>query len=133
MAERFVKQYGMPEYDATPLMQSKAMVAYFEAAAKAFVLPKQVFDALWSEGAEVDTIIDAKGLKQINDTDALEVMVEEVLAANLVQLNDLLKKMRGLHVQGSGTQAVHACRRCIKNSRSSLTTGRSWLRSAQAR
>jgi aspartyl-tRNA(Asn)/glutamyl-tRNA(Gln) amidotransferase subunit B len=32
MAERFVTQYGLPEYDATQLTQSKAMAAYFEAA-----------------------------------------------------------------------------------------------------
>ena len=35
MAERFVTQYGLPEYDATQLTQSKAMAAYFEATAKA--------------------------------------------------------------------------------------------------
>ena len=32
MAARFVKDYGLPEYDATTLTQSKAMAAYFEAA-----------------------------------------------------------------------------------------------------
>jgi len=35
MAERFVQQYGLPEYDATTLTQSPAMAAYFEAAAQA--------------------------------------------------------------------------------------------------
>jgi len=40
MAERFVTQYGLPEYDATQLMQSKAMAAYFEATAKACGQPK---------------------------------------------------------------------------------------------
>jgi aspartyl-tRNA(Asn)/glutamyl-tRNA(Gln) amidotransferase subunit B len=35
MAARFVQQYGLPEYDATTLTQSKAMAAYFEAAAQA--------------------------------------------------------------------------------------------------
>ncbi len=34
MAARFVADYGLPEYDATTLTQSKAMAAYFEAAAK---------------------------------------------------------------------------------------------------
>jgi aspartyl-tRNA(Asn)/glutamyl-tRNA(Gln) amidotransferase subunit B len=43
---------------------------------------KQVFDALWSDGGEVDTIIDAKGLKQMNDSSALEAIIDEVLAAN---------------------------------------------------
>ena len=43
---------------------------------------KQVFDALWSEGGEVDAIIEAKGLKQMNDSSALEAIIDEVLAAN---------------------------------------------------
>ena len=44
---------------------------------------KQVFDALWSgEGAEVDAIIEAKGLKQMNDSGALERIIDEVIAAN---------------------------------------------------
>jgi len=40
MAGRFVKDYGLPEYDATTLTQSKAMAAYFEEAAKASGQPK---------------------------------------------------------------------------------------------
>jgi aspartyl-tRNA(Asn)/glutamyl-tRNA(Gln) amidotransferase subunit B len=44
---------------------------------------KQVFDALWSgEAADVDAIIDAKGLKQMSDSGELERIVDEVLAAN---------------------------------------------------
>ena len=35
MAERLVRDYGLPEYDATTLTQSPAMAAYFETAAKA--------------------------------------------------------------------------------------------------
>jgi aspartyl-tRNA(Asn)/glutamyl-tRNA(Gln) amidotransferase subunit B len=44
---------------------------------------KQVFDALWSgEGTQVDALIEAKGLKQMSDSGALEAIVDEVLAAN---------------------------------------------------
>jgi len=43
---------------------------------------KQVFDALWTDGGEVDAIIEAKGLKQMNDTGALEAIIDEVLAAH---------------------------------------------------
>lgn len=132
MAARFVADYGLPEYDATTLTQSKAMAAYFEAAAQASKQPKlasnwimgevsrrlnagdlaieaspvsaaqlgaligrisdgtvsnnaakQVFEALWTgESADVDAIIEAKGLKQMNDTGALEGIVDEVIAAN---------------------------------------------------
>jgi aspartyl-tRNA(Asn)/glutamyl-tRNA(Gln) amidotransferase subunit B len=44
---------------------------------------RQVFDALWSgEAADVDALIEAKGLKQMNDSGALEAIVDEVIAAN---------------------------------------------------
>jgi len=131
MAERFVRDYGLPEYDATTLTQSQAIAAYFEATAKASgqaklasnwimgevarrlnqddidfdAIPvasaqlaaligrivdntisnnaaKQVFDALWQGEREVDAIIETKGLKQMNDTGALESIIDEVLAGN---------------------------------------------------
>ena len=44
---------------------------------------KQVFDALWSgDGADVDAVIAAKGLKQMSDSGELERIVDDVLAAN---------------------------------------------------
>jgi aspartyl-tRNA(Asn)/glutamyl-tRNA(Gln) amidotransferase subunit B len=132
MAARFVADYGLPEYDATTLTQSKAMAAYFEATARACKQPKlasnwimgevsrrlnasdigieqaavsavqlaaliariadgtisnnaarQVFEVLWSgEAQDVDAVIEAKGLKQMNDSGALEKIIDEVIAAN---------------------------------------------------
>ena len=161
MAERFVQQYGLPEYDATTLTQSQAMAAYFEEAAQACGQPKlasnwvmgeisrrlnneeigmeavkvssaqlaaligriqdgtisnnaakQVFEALWEANTTqpsittnangtrtirdfiedtvklsddlqaIDQIIEAKGLKQMNDSGALEKIIDEVIAAN---------------------------------------------------
>ncbi|NKE68236.1 Asp-tRNA(Asn)/Glu-tRNA(Gln) amidotransferase subunit GatB [Ramlibacter sp. RBP-2] len=131
MANRFVAQYGLPEYDASTLTQSKAMAGYFEAAAQASGQAKlasnwimgelsrrinaeglameqvpvaasklaaligriadgtisnnaarQVFDELWTAGGEVDAVIEAKGLRQMNDTGALEKIVDDVIAAN---------------------------------------------------
>jgi aspartyl-tRNA(Asn)/glutamyl-tRNA(Gln) amidotransferase subunit B len=44
---------------------------------------RQVFDALWTgEGQDVDKLIEAKGLKQMNDAGALEKIVDAVIAAN---------------------------------------------------
>jgi len=44
---------------------------------------KQVMDALWAgEGKDVDAVIEAKGLKQMNDSGALEKIIDEVMAAN---------------------------------------------------
>jgi aspartyl-tRNA(Asn)/glutamyl-tRNA(Gln) amidotransferase subunit B len=44
---------------------------------------RQVFDALWTaEGTDVDAIVEARGLKQMNDSGALEAIVDAVLKAN---------------------------------------------------
>ena len=44
---------------------------------------RQVLEALWSgDTAGVDAVIEAKGLKQMNDSGALEKIVDEVIAAN---------------------------------------------------
>jgi aspartyl-tRNA(Asn)/glutamyl-tRNA(Gln) amidotransferase subunit B len=46
-------------------------------------IAKEVFEALWNgEAASADAIIEARGLKQISDTGALEKIIDEVLAAN---------------------------------------------------
>jgi len=41
---------------------------------------KQVFAGLWDKEGEVDEIIEAKGLKQITDTGAIEAIVDDVIA-----------------------------------------------------
>ena len=55
-------------------------------------IAKEVFEAMWrGEGGGInaaDAIIEAKGLKQISDSDAIEKLVEEVLAANAKQVED---------------------------------------------
>jgi aspartyl-tRNA(Asn)/glutamyl-tRNA(Gln) amidotransferase subunit B len=44
---------------------------------------KQIFDALWNgEGKNADEIIEAKGLKQVTDTGAIEALVDEVITNN---------------------------------------------------
>jgi aspartyl-tRNA(Asn)/glutamyl-tRNA(Gln) amidotransferase subunit B len=132
MAQRFARDYGLSDYDAATLTQSREVAAYFEAASQACGQPKlvgnwimgeisrrlklleadirdcpitpaqlaqlvgriqdstisnnaarQVLDVLWSEPqGTVDAIIEAKGLKQMSDTGALEKIVDTVLAAN---------------------------------------------------
>jgi len=149
MAARFVKDYGLPEYDAGQLTLSKATAAFFEAVAEAsqqaklasnWVMgelsrrlnieekpieasdvsaaqlaalitriadgtisnnaAKQVFDALWTgEGSEVDAVIEAKGLKQMSDTGELEKIIDEVLAANAKNVEE---------VKAGNTKAMNA-------------------------
>jgi aspartyl-tRNA(Asn)/glutamyl-tRNA(Gln) amidotransferase subunit B len=43
---------------------------------------KEVFRTIWAEGGEADAIIEAKGLKQVSDSRAIEALVDEIIAAN---------------------------------------------------
>ncbi len=48
---------------------------------------KQVFMALWNgEGETADEVIEAKGLKQVTDTGAIEAMIDQVIADSPVQV-----------------------------------------------
>ncbi|BFM08386.1 Asp-tRNA(Asn)/Glu-tRNA(Gln) amidotransferase subunit GatB [Halioxenophilus aromaticivorans] len=52
-------------------------------------IAKQVFEALWQgEGDSADAVIEAKGLKQVSDTSALEKMAEEVIANSPKQVDN---------------------------------------------
>ncbi|MDE2339111.1 MAG: Asp-tRNA(Asn)/Glu-tRNA(Gln) amidotransferase subunit GatB [Gammaproteobacteria bacterium] len=49
-------------------------------------IAKEVFEAMWASGESADAIIEAKGLKQITDTGAIEQAIEAVMAKNPAQL-----------------------------------------------
>ncbi|NJN40368.1 MAG: hypothetical protein HC807_05295, partial [Gammaproteobacteria bacterium] len=53
-------------------------------------IAKEVFDALWADEASgddaADAIIQAKGLRQITDTGALESVIDGIIAANPAQV-----------------------------------------------
>ena len=49
-------------------------------------IAKEVFEAMWTEGGSADALIEAKGLRQITDTSAIERVIDEVLARNPGQL-----------------------------------------------
>ena len=49
-------------------------------------IAKEVFEAMWGEGKSADEIIEARGLKQITDTSAIEKAIDEVMAKNPGQL-----------------------------------------------
>lgn len=64
-------------------------------------MAKTVFDGMWNGDGDADAIIEAKGLKQITDTSAIEGMVDEVLAANPSQVEQYKagkEKMLGFFV-----------------------------------
>ena len=51
-------------------------------------IAKEVFEVMWAEGLGADAVIEAKGLKQITDTSAIEAAIDAVMAANPKQLEE---------------------------------------------
>jgi aspartyl-tRNA(Asn)/glutamyl-tRNA(Gln) amidotransferase subunit B len=133
--ERFMKEYGLSEYDAGVLSTSRAVADYFETVAAGVTdkklaanwvmgdlagalnkagldisashldadallgllrriedetisgkIAKEVFEAMWAGEGDADTVIEARGLKQITDTGSLEAVIQEVMAGSPQQL-----------------------------------------------
>ena len=64
-------------------------------------IAKDVLDAMWNGEGSADEVIENKGLKQITDTGAIEAFVDEVIAKNPAQFEELKggkDKMMGFFV-----------------------------------
>jgi aspartyl-tRNA(Asn)/glutamyl-tRNA(Gln) amidotransferase subunit B len=135
-ATRFVRDFGLSDYDAGVLTASREMADYFETVVSRLggnpklaanwvmgdlsgalnkdnldvtqsrvgadrlagllariaddtisgKIAKEVFEAMWIEDRDADSIIESKGLKQITDTSAIERAIDEVMARNPQQL-----------------------------------------------
>jgi aspartyl-tRNA(Asn)/glutamyl-tRNA(Gln) amidotransferase subunit B len=127
---RFVKDFGLPVYDAGVLVADRDTAAFFETVAKGrdaklaanwvigdyFAalnrsgaglhdapvdagklgglldliadgtisgrIAKEVFEAMWEGGETAAAIVEAKGLKQISDSSAIEGLVDDIIAGN---------------------------------------------------
>jgi aspartyl-tRNA(Asn)/glutamyl-tRNA(Gln) amidotransferase subunit B len=53
-------------------------------------MAKDVFDGMWAGQGSADDIIEARGLKQVSDSGALEKIVADVLAANPAMVEDYI-------------------------------------------
>ncbi|OBS08030.1 Asp-tRNA(Asn)/Glu-tRNA(Gln) amidotransferase subunit GatB [Acidihalobacter prosperus] len=49
-------------------------------------IAKEVFEAMWAGEGDADAVIEARGLKQITDTSAIEAIIDEIIAANPAQV-----------------------------------------------
>ncbi|CCO09252.1 Asp-tRNA(Asn)/Glu-tRNA(Gln) amidotransferase subunit GatB [Desulforamulus hydrothermalis] len=143
---RYIREYGLPAYDASILTLTKEMSDYFEEVLQHYNMPKAVsnwmmgemarllnangleitqckitpgrlaallklidqgtisgkiaktvFEEMFANGKDPETIVQEKGLVQISDAGALAAVVEEVMAANPKSVQDYL---------GGKTQAI---------------------------
>jgi aspartyl-tRNA(Asn)/glutamyl-tRNA(Gln) amidotransferase subunit B len=137
-AARFVRDFGLSDYDAGVLTASREMADYYETVVQRLggqpklaanwvmgelsgalnrenldvaqsrvgagslagllariaddtisgKIAKDVFEAMWAEGRDADAIIEARGLRQITDSSAIELAIDAVIAGNPRQLAD---------------------------------------------
>ncbi len=139
MRQRFIRDYGLNEYDASVLTSSRSVADYFckagelvkdkklvanwvmgevsaavhtsdgmdystcpvKAETLAKILnrlsdgtinakgAKQLFGLLWTkEDAEVDSLIESEGLKQISDASSIELLIDEILKKNVKMVEE---------------------------------------------
>ena len=127
---RFIKDYGLPAYDAGVLVTERELADYYEALARGVdaklaanwlnneilgrlnkeglaiaecpvsasannaiikmimdqtisgKIAKDLLDIVWQDGGDPAKVVEARGLRQVTDTGAIEAAVERVIAAN---------------------------------------------------
>jgi aspartyl-tRNA(Asn)/glutamyl-tRNA(Gln) amidotransferase subunit B len=92
MAERFVRDYGLSEYDATQLTQSQALAKYFEIATQ--ICGQAKLAANWVLG-EVSAFINKR-----------DIAIDDVEVPNPVALGEVLKRIAIGEINGGGAKTA---------------------------
>jgi len=74
------------EHSAVSAAQLAGMIKRIQDDTISGKIAKEVFEAMWDGEGDADAIIEAKGLKQITDSGAIEAVIDDVIAANPAQL-----------------------------------------------
>jgi aspartyl-tRNA(Asn)/glutamyl-tRNA(Gln) amidotransferase subunit B len=75
----------LPQIPVSPAALA-SIVASVEDGTLSMAMGKQVFEAVWAGEGEPETIIAARGLRQVTDAGAIEAMVAKVIATNPEQV-----------------------------------------------
>jgi aspartyl-tRNA(Asn)/glutamyl-tRNA(Gln) amidotransferase subunit B len=59
-------------------------------------IAKDLFEIVWSEGGDPHAIVEQRGLKQITDVGAIEIIVDEIIAKNLDKVEQVKTKPAAL-------------------------------------
>jgi len=86
---------GITESPVSPA-QLAGLVSLITANVISGKIAKDVFEIVWSEGGDPAEIVEARGLKQVTDTGAIEKVVDELIAANPEQAEKVKTKPQTL-------------------------------------
>ncbi|MEM9434472.1 MAG: Asp-tRNA(Asn)/Glu-tRNA(Gln) amidotransferase subunit GatB [Pseudomonadota bacterium] len=67
-------------------MQLGAIIALIQSGEISGKIAKELFEIVYTEGGDPAEIVDARGMKQVTDTSAIEAAVDEIIAANPAQV-----------------------------------------------
>ena len=111
---RKLKESGQEDVSAVPISPERlaGLVAEVETGRINMSVAKGVFETMWTGSRTAKEIVDAEGLAQIDDESALERLVDEVIAAHPVEIeqirngrNNVFGFLVGLVMKASGGKA----------------------------
>jgi aspartyl-tRNA(Asn)/glutamyl-tRNA(Gln) amidotransferase subunit B len=86
---------GITESPVSPAQLAK-LVSLITSNVISGKIAKDVFEIVWAEGGDPETIVESRGLKQVTDTGAIEKVVDELIAANPEQAEKVKTKPQTL-------------------------------------
>ena len=66
--------------------QLAAIIRLIKSDAISGKIAKEVFEIVYTEGGDPEEIVEARGMKQVTDTGAIQQAVDEIIAANPAQV-----------------------------------------------
>ncbi|MGH6827538.1 MAG: Asp-tRNA(Asn)/Glu-tRNA(Gln) amidotransferase subunit GatB [Rhizomicrobium sp.] len=75
-----------------PAAASNQIVAMISDRTISGKIAKDVLDIVWNEGGDPRAIVEARGLRQVTDSTAIEAAIEKVIAANRAKVEELKTK-----------------------------------------
>ena len=80
------EDHSIEQSPVTPA-QLAAIVRLITSGAISGKIAKDLFEIVWTSGGEPEAIVEARGMKQVTDTAAIEAAVDEIIAANPAQVD----------------------------------------------
>jgi aspartyl-tRNA(Asn)/glutamyl-tRNA(Gln) amidotransferase subunit B len=76
--------------DACPVIPSQLaeLIKMIDKGAISGKIAKTVFEQMWKNGGEPQAIVEKQGLAQVSDSTAIEAIIDEIIAANMAQVEE---------------------------------------------
>jgi Glu-tRNA(Gln) amidotransferase subunit E-like FAD-binding protein len=97
------EEHSIAESPVTPA-QLGAIITLIKSGDISGKIAKDVFEIVYTEGGDPAQIVEARGMKQVTDTGAIEAAVDEIIAANPAQVEKAKEPQARRLVRGPGDE-----------------------------